>query len=237
MNSFGFHTLFFSAAAVSLLSVLIGLGVPETLKKHEHHSAAAAPAARTSDLLRVVRLPAMVMFTVTASYGAVQSFVPIYGPSEGVENPGIFFTVYAFGLMGTRLFAGKLSDKFGRRAVLLPGVALTAIAIGVLAISGTLPALIAAAVLLAVGLGSAQVGLMTLVVDSVSPQSRGAALGYFQACFEIGFGSGSVLGGVGAQSVGFHSMYLIGLFVPAAGFLAFILGERGHQRRVAAIFR
>jgi len=54
-------------------------------------------------------------------------------PETGYRNPGIFFTVFAVTLILVRAFAGKLSDKKGRKFVILPGMIL--IACGLLVLS------------------------------------------------------------------------------------------------------
>jgi MFS family permease len=108
-----------------------------------------------------------------------------------VGNPSIFFTVCTILLMLTRLFAGRLSDRFGRRAVLLPGVLLVVVAPAVLTIDGSVPSIVRTAALMGVGFGSSQIGLMALTVDSVSPANRRAAVDYFQSAFKLDIGFGS----------------------------------------------
>lgn len=244
LNAYDFNTMFLVAAAVIAVALLFALPVRETMARQNRRVGHAAPARDmmqilrdVMQILRLVRLPALVMFSVTTVFGAMQAFLPVYALGEGVENPGIFFTAYAITLLLTRLFAGKLSDRFGRRVVLLPGVLLVIGAPAVLAIAGTLPAIMIAGAMMGLGFGGAQIGLMTLTVDSVDAESRGAALGYFQAAFEIGIGVGSIALGIVAQSVGFQGMFLVASLIPLAGFVAFIVGEKGHRRFVEAGLR
>jgi MFS family permease len=238
LNAYGFTTMFLSAAAVLALALFIALPIPETLSqpavRQNSNNAKVQPTIGTKQLLRIVWLPSLVMFTVATVFFSMQAFVAVYGLDHGVENPSIFFTVCAILLMITRLFAGRLSDRFGRRAVLLPGVLLVVVAPAVLAIDGTLPAIVISAALMGVGFGSSQIGLMTLTVDSVSPANRGAAVGYFQSAFELGIGFGSIVLGIVAQALGFQGMFLVASLVPLTGFFTFIAMAKGHSRYVEA---
>ena len=47
-------------------------------------------------------------------YGAILTFLPIYAQQRNISDYGIFFVVYALATMGSRVFAGKLSDHVDR---------------------------------------------------------------------------------------------------------------------------
>ncbi|MBI3003585.1 MAG: MFS transporter, partial [candidate division NC10 bacterium] len=122
-----FGGLFLTAGSVAAAAVLLATAVPETFP------AGAAPAVPGPLFSRAALLPSGAMLSLCITYGAVVSFLPLLGRQVGMGNPGLFFTVYAAFLVLTRPQAGLLSDRVGRAAVILPGMALVAAAMGTLA--------------------------------------------------------------------------------------------------------
>lgn len=65
--------------------------------------------------------PAVVLATVSATYGSLASFVALFARSKGITATGSFFTAFAVSMFLTRLVSGRISDRWGREAVLIPG--------------------------------------------------------------------------------------------------------------------
>ena len=57
--------------------------------------------------------PCVVMFFTVISISSVFSFMPIFGESRNIENIGSFFTVYAASVVLSRVFTGKIADRYG----------------------------------------------------------------------------------------------------------------------------
>lgn len=218
-----FTILFSISAVLAVLALAAGLAIRETLARPAERPAGSISRPGRS---QVDIFPAAVMFSVTISYGAVMFFLPVYALNQGVENPGIFFTVFAITLIITRTFAGRLSDKLGRRAIVIPGIILVIGSAAVLGIAATLPAILIAAVLYGSGFGALHPALMALAVDRVDADNRGAAMGYFAAAFDLGIGVGGVTMGIVAQFAGLSNMYLTAGAIALIGLIAFVLADK-----------
>lgn len=159
---------------------------------------------------RSALLPSAVMGVLTVSYSAIVSFLPLYAKVNGVENPGFFFTVYALALVTSRTFTGRLSDRYGRAAVILPGIGLIAVALMLaapLAVNVVGVGVIGA--LFGLGFATVQSSLMAMIADRAAPGHRGAAMGTYMTALDLGIGAGAMLCGLLSDSLGFAPMFAI----------------------------
>ena len=162
--------------------------------------------------------------TMTWVFGAVSSFVLLFAEERSITNAGLYFTVSAGAVFLSRVFGGKLSDQYGRWAIIVPSMGGMGAGLAILSQSGSLPVLLTGAAVMGFAFGSGYPALSALAVD-VSPENRrGAAMGTFSAAFEVGIGFGAIGMGIVAGLVGYSSMFLIGSTFPVAGMaLAYVL--------------
>lgn len=221
-QALGFTILFLCGAGVALLSLLASSGLREP-----HREGPSGGAAPSLTLLEPSALfPATIMGLFALTYGSLVSFLPIYAMSRGVTNPGLFFSTFAVVLILSRSPAGWLSDRYGRASTILPGLALTSGALGLLSWATSWPHFLLAAALYGLAFAAVQPSLMALAVDRVSPLKRGAAMGTFSASMDLGIGGGSFLWGFVAQGFGFPAMFLGAAGVGVMGMAVFLLGAR-----------
>jgi MFS family permease len=83
---------------------------------------------KKADVIDINVLPsAIVMFLTAMCSGVVFVLTPDVSEFLQIENKGWFFFFYVLTTMFVRLFAGNISDKYGRKSVLLVGVILLTI--------------------------------------------------------------------------------------------------------------
>ncbi len=170
---------------------------------------------------RTVLVPSLALFAGAAAYGTVITFLPVYAPQRGLADFGIFFTVYAAGTLASRIFAGKLSDRWGRRRVILPFMALLAASVFLLPILDSLALLVLIGLGFGFGFGAFMPTLNALVVDKTPPPERGSALGFFTSFMDVGIAAGSVLLGLVGEAAGFSTMFSVAGVVIVAGIILF----------------
>jgi MFS family permease len=134
--------------------------------------------------------------------------VPVYALRAGLENPGLYFLAFALAMIGGQTVGGRLSDRFGRAAVIVPGLLLLAAGIALVPSLRGL-ALLASGVVAGLGHGAAQPSLLALAVDRAGPAERGAALGTVGTFLEMGIGGGSILAGLLAGWIGLEAMFVL----------------------------
>ncbi|WP_433803826.1 MFS transporter [Actinomycetospora sp. CA-084318] len=111
----------------------------------------------------------------------------------------LIFAAYAVGVAAALIFFGRLSDQLGRRAVLLPGLALAAVSSAVFLIPDSLTALFVGRVLSGLSAGIFTATATATLVD-LAPAGRQARYSLVAACVNmLGLGLGPVLAGALAQ--------------------------------------
>ncbi|MEJ2887128.1 MFS transporter [Actinomycetospora aeridis] len=111
----------------------------------------------------------------------------------------LVFAAYAVGVTIALLLFGRLSDQLGRRAVLLPGLALAAISSAVFLIPDSTPALFVGRVLSGLSAGIFT-GTATAAIVDLAPEGRQQRYSLLAAAVNmLGLGLGPVVAGALAQ--------------------------------------
>jgi EmrB/QacA subfamily drug resistance transporter len=128
-------------------------------------------------------------------------------------------TAYLLAATAVTPLYGKLSDIYGRRPVILAGIAIFVVGSIACALAPNMPALIAARALQGLG-GGGLIALAQIIVgDAVTPRERGRYQGYFAAVFATASIAGPVLGGVFAEHLHWTLIFWINLPIGLAAFL------------------
>lgn len=141
---------------------------------------------------------------------------------------------------------GKLSDRFGRRPVLLVSIAGTAVGFALMGMAQSLTLLFVARILAGITGGNISIP-QAYIADVTAPEKRSHAMGMIGAAFGLGFTFGPLIGGLMSRiSYGAPFFFAAGLAVANAVLVYLILPEslsREHRARqhkeasVAEVFR
>ena len=223
----GFHALFWTAAACSVLPLLLMPGVPARSPSHMH-------AARVP--WRVSRLQWVVIVTMTFAgmgFGAVTTFIPTFVRDSGLGRVAFFYGSYSAMAILTRLFGGRLSDSFGRRAVIMPALLLLALSIWALAFVQTLPLLVAVGLVFGAAQGVSYPSLHAFLVDLSPDAQLGRAQALFNGAFNLGVMSSAFIFGPVADHLGHRTMFLVAGVMPVvACVLLYFAGSEREPHHV-----
>ncbi|HWM23977.1 MAG TPA: MFS transporter [Chthoniobacterales bacterium] len=141
---------------------------------------------------------------------------------------------------------GKLSDRFGRRPVLMVSIAGTAIGFALMGMATALPLLFVARILAGITGGNISIP-QAYIADVTAPEQRSRAMGMIGAAFGVGFTFGPLIGGVMSRiSYSAPFYFAAGLAIANVILVYFILPESlSHEHRakpheeatVAEVFR
>jgi len=223
----GFTGLFWLSAALALTSFCMVQFVREPHRVQHAQVGIQRPALFS----RAALFPGFIAMCMTMTFGTVVSFLPLFVRDHGLGNPGLFFTVYSVVVVASRPFSGQWSDRFGRMAVIIPGMIILAVAMTVLAYATTQWGLLSSAVLQGLGFGCVHPSIMAWVVDRSTAHDRGPALATLMGAFDVGVGLSAIGLGIVLQHTSFTVLYLCaaGIALGGAGACAAVtLARRGE---------
>ena len=182
----------------------------------------------------------VVVFMNLLGFGVVIPLLPFYGRSFHAPpwQIGLIFSAYAMGGFVGEPFWGRLSDRIGRRPVLISTLACNCICYAGMAFA---PNLIAAFFIrffggMFAGNGSVVQGYIT---DVTPPDERAGKLARLGVAFNIGFIVGPTLGGWLAQPAlgpaGFCAPFLVASALGGLSALGVALFVRESRHRVAGL--
>lgn len=178
------------------------------------------PAAAPAHSARALYVLLLVVFVNLVGFGLVIPLLPFYAQSLKAEPWQItaLFSAYSLGQFFAEPFWGRLSDRIGRRPVLIVTILANTVSYIALAFAPTI--WVAFAIRLIGGFGSGNIStIQGYMADVTPPEKRAGRMGLLGSAFGAGFVVGPALGGLLAHpeagSIGFQ----IPLFV-AAGMAA-----------------
>ncbi|MDD4088162.1 MAG: MFS transporter [Tissierellia bacterium] len=211
LNAQSFSNVALPAGMLVLAALVFSLfikykPVDKTVKAHIRNG--KLPSVEKSSLG-----PALIIGLITITYGAIIAFIPIYGIERGVENIGLYFTIYALFLMFIRPLAGKMMDKRGFDIFVYSGVITLSLSMIVLSQSQNIIIFAVSAALYGIGFGLLETSLLTMAVARAPEGKIGSVNAVFFTFFDGGIGFGSIIAGIIASVTSYGRMYLI-LIIP-----------------------
>lgn len=188
-----------------------------------------------SGLLRLCSFILTMMFGV----GIAAPILPLYASSLGASWTEIGLMGTSWGITTTLLaiVAGRVSDRFGRRPLLLASAGLSAAASSLYLMSSTVPQVILLRILEGVAWAFFWPTVEALATEVVDPQLAGRAMGFATVSYAIAFGVSSLIGGSIASALGYKSTFAVYLaFSVLSIIIAALLREdpRRASRKVDA---
>ncbi|WP_372692517.1 MFS transporter [Brevundimonas sp.] len=157
------------------------------------------------------------VFINLVGFGLVVPLLPFFAQSLQAEawQITLMFSAYSLGQFFAEPFWGRLSDRIGRKPVLL--ITLIANALGYLMLAFVPNIWLAIAVRLFTGLGAGNISTVQgYVADVTPPEQRAGRMGLIGAAFGLGFIVGPGLGGLLTQPQLGHIGYQLPIFLAAA---------------------
>ena len=139
--------------------------------------------------------------------GMAWGLFPIYFALAGmtIEQIGWLAAIYP-GVWGIgQLFTGALSDRIGRKGLIVWGMWLQALALAAIAMFNEFHTFAIAAILLGAGTAMVYPTLLAAIGDVADPTWRASAVGVYRLWRDLGYAFGAVIAGIVADLFGVTS--------------------------------
>lgn len=222
-----FHALFWISTAFSFAGLLLD-------------STISLPARETVPGKKVISLDrffllngwreALSMMCYSFSYGVVSTYVAIYGKEELriTGGTGVFFTLFAVGLIISRLTGAKALKE--NRVSYNASVGCLASLVGYFLFAALKNPVgyYASAFVIGLGNGHMYPAFQNMFVNLAENSQRGTANSSILTSWDAGLGLGVLAGGMLSEHFGYHTAFWAALAVNAAGVIWYFLRVRNH---------
>ncbi|MFF2455206.1 MFS transporter [Peribacillus simplex] len=203
-DSFSFDILIWSSVVLSLLAVIAlqFVNSPTNVKRKKK-------PFRFLDMIyeEDVWFPALLTVITTLGFGAVITFLVLFGKQKGVDHIFLFFLINATVSTLLRPFTGKWYDKKGPWSIIIISAMLGFLSLFILSYTTNDIQLIIAAILFGAGYGTVMPCLQTWTVQKVREEKRGAANATFFSSFDIGVGISAFVLGILAEWISLEMIF------------------------------
>ncbi|MCQ2000439.1 MFS transporter [Arthrobacter zhaoxinii] len=207
----------------------------------EDTQAAAKPVLTVREALRDSSYRAALASSFAngwSSFGVRNALVPLFAAaalSAGPEVAGISLTAFAAGTAVVLTFSGRLADSWGRKPLVLIGMAVNAVATGLMGFSSSVPEFLIISVIAGMGTGLLNPAQQAAVGDIIgNGRSGGKVLATFQMASDTGAIAGPILAGMLADSLGYSWAFGVTGAIGLLGFLAWLAARETLPARKPA---
>ncbi|MFL6672360.1 MAG: MFS transporter [Massilia sp.] len=199
--------------------------------------------------LLVTGLCALIVFLDGFDTQAIGYVAPAIIKEFGVSRAALspVFSASLVGLMLGALIGGPVSDRFGRRPVLLGGMVFFGIMSLLTVLAGSVESLLLLRLLTGLGLGCVMPNAIALTSEYAPERVRSTAVMVMFCGFSLGAALGGLAAAVLIKDFGWQSVFVTGGVLPLLGAIAvwlwlpesvrFLVLNGGDKRRVSAIMQ
>jgi MFS family permease len=150
-------------------------------------------------------------FVYVFGLGTVNAFLPAYAADRGLtpRGAGLLLGVFWLGRFLASLGAGRLSDQYGRRAILVPAMVANAVGASLVALPAGTGPLVVGTLGLGLTSGACAPTCVGLIADHVRAADRGIAMGLFESACGLSMILAGLAGGYAANALGPSVPYLL----------------------------
>ena len=194
-----FQSVYWACAISGVIALGVGLLLPAEAERAR--SAVRFPHffAALRDVLsnRAIMLTSIVEAAQFLVFGAMEAFLALYAAAVGIPawQIGFILGVQLLSVILVKPLMGNLADRFGRSAIILPGLALGIVSVALVPLTESMPALSMLSVLYGAAFATVTSATTALVADVTRNGQFGASVGVLRTIMDIGQTIGPVLTG------------------------------------------
>jgi MFS family permease len=190
-----YNVLFYCSSAMAILSIILVIQVKETLRDKQQFSLNSLKISTSDIIAKEAMVPAIITFITYLGFGVVLTLIPDWSDHLGIINKGSFFIIFTVASVLVRIIAGKVSDIYGRKIVILVGLILLTLALFFLGRLNSTIGMLFAAAIYGLAMGILSPTLNALTIDLSNPLTKGKSIATMYIALEAGIGCGALFSG------------------------------------------
>ena len=230
-----FYDLFGSFSVIFIISVVLsvfalilaGLLKLPPVSRREKPLVLSIPALYEK---RVAGL-AFMQFCYSFAYSGVITFLPLYAHKNNIDNSGVFFILYAAGVLLIRFVVRNTLDLRGPMPLIVSGCTCFALGIMSLAFATSQAAFFVSGTLAGFGGGIIMPTISTMTMNVVESFNRGKANATVFTAMDIGMGLGALGVGYLIQHTSYKTAYIISAALICLLIIWFFISEKNRYYR------
>ena len=230
----GYDAMFIAGSVISIISMILA----SMIKYPAYQPLPQNRQFRWKNLFEASTvIPSANLLVIGLAYGGLISFIALYAKDTGIENPSIFFLVFALGIITSRFSAGKAVDRNGPRLVIIICLSLLIIGYPLLALWHSVWGFYLAALILGFGNGVVWPTFQAMINNIVPANRRGAANSTLFIAMDLGMGLGMMIAGLVSQKYSISAAFLCCAVYCTLGLVLFRLVTLKHylKKRVLVL--
>jgi DHA1 family multidrug resistance protein-like MFS transporter len=232
-----------------IIAGILGLATPFLASRWPPGASSAAPSAAptrlrqfTTGIAEVCREPLILMTSVAQAAqfvlnGTLNAFLPLFALDVLGVAPstlGWLFALQTVTTLAVRPVIGMLSDRTGRRGVIVAGLMICSGAVVLVSLANGLLALAVAVFIYATGVAVTTAATSAFITDLSKRARYGAAHGVFGTIYDVGDALGPILAGVLVTTIGYGPMFQAMAGIALAVTATFYFVSKSAMRRLHA---
>lgn len=216
VENLGWQGGFTFALALTVVALLLFI-VPPYISNETVHGPTKEPL-KLSEVLGVLKTRTLIIiaFATLAEFvmstGLIMTVVPLYANEVlgfSLGDVGFIMGARSIGFVIAMFTMGSISDRLGRKPVLLFGLVATSVLVVIMSFFTTF--LTIAAVISIIGFTSGAIWIVGPVIsaEAVEPSKRGAAIGAYRTFFDLGSFVGPILMTLVMTDYGVHNCFYV----------------------------
>ena len=227
----GYDAMFLFSSLFGIVALLFTLKLPETLPNSRKVIWSDLNVFKGKNFDRSAWPAALSLLPVALSFGVFLTITPDFVEGLGYKYKGVFNTIIVASSILMRLFAGKASDKYGRKPLLAIGGSLLFMGMGILSIATTQFEAALGGVVYGLSIGINMPTIFAWTTDLTPKGKIALGIGTTLVSLEIGIGLGAFVSGSLYSSDPNWLQYLYRYCAYTGGVMALILFYSNYLRR------
>jgi MFS family permease len=233
---YSLNAMFYASSILALASVMVLIGMKETLKDRESFKPRLLKIKRVDILEPRVYSSSFVLMLNVFAFGVILTSIPDLSIHLGLTNKGVFFAIFTITSLLVRIFAGQASDRYGRVPLLIIASIIIMISLVLISLSDNLVLFYLSAGLYGIGVGISTPTAYAWTIDLSEDSHRGRALATMFIALEVGIGAGALISAwiYNNNTDNFHLTFLISAVMSGLA-LIYLFFYSIKQKRMARV--